>query len=81
MLTLPALGFRKFMNLVISFYIQSQWKKKKIKSITNEKHLKKSLDVNGNNLKEKKKKALKSLTVELILIAFKIPAVYHVARA
>lgn len=56
MLTLPALGFRKFMNLVISFYIQSQWKKKKIKSITNEKHLKKSLDVNGNNLKGKKKK-------------------------
>ena len=43
--------------------------------------MKKTIDVNGNNLKEKKKKALKSLTVELILIAFKIPAVYHVARA
>lgn len=35
MLTLPALVFRKFMNLVISFYIQPQWGKK---SITNEKH-------------------------------------------
>ena len=34
MLTLPALVFRKFMNLVISFYIQPQWKK----SITNEQH-------------------------------------------
>lgn len=81
MLTLPALGFRKFMNLVISFYIQSQWKKKKNKEHYKWEALEKIFRCERKQFKGKKKKALKSLTVELILIAFKIPAVYHVARA
>lgn len=54
MLTLSALVFRKFMNLVISFYIQPRWKK----SITNESTSEKSLDVNRNNLKKNSSEAI-----------------------
>lgn len=69
MLTLPALVFRKFMNLVISFYIQPQWGKKALQ-------MRNTSEVNGNNLKEKSSEAL---TGELILITFKIPTFYHIA--
>lgn len=73
MLTLPALVFRKFTNLVISFYIQPQCGKK---SITNEKYFREIFRCERKQFEEKK--ALKPLTGELILITFKIPTFYHI---
>lgn len=55
MLTLTALVFRKFMNLVISFCIQPLWKK----GITNEKHFRETFRCEQKQFEEKSCEAIK----------------------